>query len=55
MVRGTISTTITTTSARLAASVVLPPQARTVRRNSGQLAKPMMSAASTGTRNPRKK
>ena len=52
---GTTSTATTTTSARLAATVVLPLQARTSRAYSGQLAKPMISAASTGTTKPRKK
>ena len=45
----------TTSSAMLAASGVLPRQRCTSRSYSGQLAKPMMSAASTGTTKPRKK
>ncbi|KAG0922941.1 hypothetical protein G6F31_019716 [Rhizopus arrhizus] len=52
---GTISTTITTRSASDAATAVRPPQRTTRRWYRGQLAKPMISAASAGTRKPLRK
>ncbi|MNR23485.1 hypothetical protein D3C85_1405070 [compost metagenome] len=52
---GTISTTMTTSSASDAASAVRPPQRATRRWYNGQLARPMISAASAGTRNPLRK
>ncbi len=52
---GTISTTITTSRASDAASAVRPPQRATSRWYRGQLARPMISAASAGTRKPLRK
>lgn len=52
---GTTRITMTATRARVAASVVRPPNARTRRWNRGQVARPMISAANAGTRKPLRK